>query len=154
MNSEETGIVPVLCGMVGEKIETPDSKEFQIHSISAPYCTFSSYSKSELKEEKGDGTDASNPARSSASTLQYVLSVEPEGPDVDGNVPEQDSSGFSEATSLKQLKYKKKASRHHIGDKSQLVRIDQRPFKCETCSKSFSTSSALKTHLRVHTGDR
>ncbi len=34
MNSEEKEIQSFLCGMFGEKCETSDSKEFQIHSFS------------------------------------------------------------------------------------------------------------------------
>ncbi len=50
MNSEETGIQSILCGTFGEKIETPDSKQFQIHSVSTNY-PFSIKSESDLKEE-------------------------------------------------------------------------------------------------------
>ncbi len=73
MNSEDTGIQSILCGMLGEKIETPDSKEFQIHSFSTANCTFSRNFKSNLKEEQPDATTDCNTVWSPASTLQDVL---------------------------------------------------------------------------------
>ncbi len=148
MNSEEIGIQSILCVMFGEKIETPDSKEFQIHSFSSTDWTFSSNSKSDLKEEKGDGSNDSNLVRSSPSTLQNTLSVKAEGPDRYRYVPDLDFSRISKATSSKQLGYKKKSPRCHIGDKAQ------RMFSCMVCSKKFTRSYDLKTHLRSHTGDR
>ncbi len=86
MNSELTGIQSIFRGTFGEKIETPDSKEFQIHSFSTANCTLSVNSKTELKEENCDGTDDSNPIRGSASPLQDMPSVKVEGPDRDRNV--------------------------------------------------------------------
>lgn len=35
-----------------------------------------------------------------------------------------------------------------------LVHLEQRPFVCQVCSKSFISNSKLKQHLNIHTGER
>lgn len=35
-----------------------------------------------------------------------------------------------------------------------LVHLEQRPFVCQVCTKSFISNSKLKQHLNIHTGER
>ena len=30
----------------------------------------------------------------------------------------------------------------------------KKPYKCETCEKSFNQSQSLQTHRRIHTGEK
>ncbi len=34
------------------------------------------------------------------------------------------------------------------------IKIGERPYSCSYCPKRFSSTSNLKTHLRLHTGDK
>ncbi len=148
MNSE--GIQSVFSGMFGGKIETPDSNEFQFHSFSSTNCTFPTNSKADLKEEKWNGTDGSNPIRGSASPLQDMPSVKMEGPDRGRNDHfrvQTDPRPFECGICSKSFNRSGLLKRHlrvHTGD---------RPFSCDICSKSFKLSGTLKGHLRVHTVD-
>ncbi len=76
-NSEEEGTQSASHGFLDEKIETPNSEEFQIHSFSTN-STFSKNSESDLKEEKGDVVDDSNPGRSTVSALRDASLVKEE----------------------------------------------------------------------------
>ncbi len=125
MNSEETGVQSIFCGVFVEKIEIPDTKDFQIYPFSTAVCPFSI--NSDLKEEKCDGTDYSNPVMSCASPFQDLSSAKLESPDRGRKIFEQDSSRIYNA---KHLKYKKKAPRRHIGDETQ------RTFSCAICAKN------------------
>ncbi len=75
VNSGQIGILSIFPGIFGEKIETPDSKEFQIHSFSTTTnSTFSTSLKADLKEEKCDETDDYGITRGSASLLLQDIS--------------------------------------------------------------------------------
>ena len=41
------------------------------------------------------------------------------------------------------------ASKTHM-----LIHINDRPFSCKSCDKSFKTASKLTTHVHIHTGER
>ncbi len=69
MTNSEAGFQSISYGFLDKKIKTVDSEEFQIHSFRTS-STFSKNTESDLKEEKCDGVDGSNHARTSASTLQ------------------------------------------------------------------------------------
>ncbi len=174
MNSEDRGIQPASLGDLEGKFETPDSKQFPVHSFTN--CTIPNNSKSHLKEEKDEGVDDSLPVQNPLSTFQDTLSVKAEEPDRDQNAPEQGSSRISKATISKEVKLRKNAERRHIGAKIQRkfsceicgrhfrrpdslkihrrVHSGERPFTCKVCLKTFNMSNVLKQHIRVHTGER
>ncbi len=120
-------------------IETPDSKEFQVHSFSTN-PTFSIHWKSHLKKEEHAEVEDSKLVRSCASILQqHTSSVKAESPDMGRILPLLHSSRILKTTSSK-----KKAPSHHVA----------KVLSCEICAKKFKKSCDLTIHLRVHTGER
>ncbi len=134
MNSEKRGIQPISWDFFEEKIETPESDEFQVFSFSNN--TFSDNLETDLKEE---GADDFTPVGVSEKTeVSRFVKVE--------NLKNLTYLGSVPSLALKD---------HEVHTGSSLyphirVRSWDHPYGCEICSKGFKQSGALIEHLRIH----